>query len=93
MRLSRDGITFSAPDLVNFLGCRHSTFLDVKDLARPADAAADDPFLELLQAKGPAHEQRYLESLRIVPHSVVYESWILARSTHAQLTTADNRAG
>jgi hypothetical protein len=30
---------------------------------------------------------------RIVPRGVVYESWILARSTHAQLTTADNRAG
>jgi hypothetical protein len=32
------------------------------------------------------------ESL-IVPRGVVYESWILARSTRAQLTTADNRAG
>ena len=31
--------------------------------------------------------------LKIVPRGVVYESWILARSTRAQLTTADNRAG
>ncbi len=30
---------------------------------------------------------------KIVPRGVVYESWILARSTRAQLTTADNRAG
>ena len=30
---------------------------------------------------------------RIVPRGVVYESWILARFTRAQLTTADNRAG
>ena len=29
----------------------------------------------------------------IVPRGVVYESWILVRSTRAQLTTADNRAG
>ena len=29
----------------------------------------------------------------IVSHEVVYESWILARSTRTQLTTADNRAG
>ena len=36
-----------------------------------------------------------LEHLRqdvIASHSVVYESWILARLTRAQLTTADNRA-
>jgi HKD family nuclease len=30
---------------------------------------------------------------QIVPQGVVYESWILARFTRAQLTTADNRAG
>jgi hypothetical protein len=29
----------------------------------------------------------------IMPRGVVYESWILARSTRAQLTTADNRTG
>jgi malonyl CoA-acyl carrier protein transacylase len=29
----------------------------------------------------------------IVSREVVYESWILARFTRTQLTTADNRAG
>ena len=33
------------------------------------------------------------QAAAIVPRGVVYESWILARSTRAQLTTADNRAG
>jgi hypothetical protein len=32
-------------------------------------------------------------TFRIVSRVVVYESWILARFTRTQLTTADNRAG
>jgi len=71
MRLFNRTITFSATDLVNFLGCRHSTYLDVMDLASPAEPAADDPFLALLQEKGLAHEQRYLDSLRASGKSVV----------------------
>jgi hypothetical protein len=64
MRFFQQTLTFSATDLVNFLGCRHSTYLDVSNLASPAPPAPDDPFLELLRTKGLAHERRYLGSLR-----------------------------
>jgi hypothetical protein len=47
MRLFNRTITFAATDLINFLGCRHSTYLDVKELAGPADTGSEDPFLEL----------------------------------------------
>jgi uncharacterized protein len=71
MRFFKQTLTFSATDLVNFLGCRHSTYLDVLNLASPAPPAPDDPFLELLRTKGLAHERRYLESLRAQGREVV----------------------
>ena len=64
MRLFKQRVTFSATDLVNFLGCHHSTYLDVLDLQGARAPALKDPFLELLQEKGLAHERRYLEGLR-----------------------------
>jgi predicted RecB family nuclease len=64
MRMFNQTVTFSATDLVNFLGCRHSIYLDMSELSNPSAMSADDSFLALLQAKGLAHEQRYLASLR-----------------------------
>jgi uncharacterized protein len=57
-------LVFSATDLVNFLGCRHATFLDRRHIDEPKPPADADPLLALLQNKGIAHERRYLESLR-----------------------------
>ena len=62
--LSTD-LLLSATDLSNFLGCRHRTSLEM-------DAAAHirtkphhtDPLLELLFARGLAHEKAYVEQLR-----------------------------
>src|SRR5712691_2960788 len=71
MRIFSKTLTFSATDLVNFLGCRHATYLDVLDLANPAPPAPDEPFLALLQAKGLAHERAYLEVLRSQGREVV----------------------
>ena len=71
MRIFNKTLTFSATDLVNFLGCRHATYLDVLDLANPAPPSLDDPFLALLRAKGLAHERRYLETLRSEGREVV----------------------
>jgi len=71
MRRVNNHLGFSATDLVNFLGCRHATYLDVLDLENPMATAVADPFLELLQAKGLAHERRYLESLRDAGRTVV----------------------
>jgi predicted RecB family nuclease len=58
------GLIFSATDLVNFLGCRHATFLDRRHLDEPMPLGAEDPLLVLLQQKGIAHERRYLEKLK-----------------------------
>src|SRR5580692_2964902 len=55
---------FSATDLIAFLGCRHATFLDRRNLDEPMPPGAEDPLLALLQEKGLAHERRYLEVLR-----------------------------
>jgi hypothetical protein len=36
MRFLKQALAFSATDLVNFLGCRHATYLDVLDHANSA---------------------------------------------------------
>ena len=55
---------YSASDLVNFLGCVHSTALDLRQLRRPVALPDDDEQTVLLQEKGIAHERAYLERLR-----------------------------
>jgi uncharacterized protein len=62
---------FSATDLVNFLGCRHASFLDRRHLDDPMPLAPPEPLLELLQAKGMEHERRHLESLRTQGKGIV----------------------
>jgi hypothetical protein len=42
MRILNHTLSFSATDLVNFLRCRHLTYLDVFDLANPAPAADEN---------------------------------------------------
>ncbi len=64
MRIQKGSLIFSASDLVNFLGCRHATYLDRRHLDEPMPLADADPLLALLQEKGLAHERRYLEVLR-----------------------------
>lgn len=66
MRTDGNHLLFSASDLVSFLGCAHSTALDLDHLATPAADVRDegDPYLELLAEKGLAHERAYLASLQ-----------------------------
>lgn len=71
MRIHCDALLFSATDLVNFLACRHVSFLDRRNLNDPALFAKDDAYLMLLQKKGIEHEQRYLETLRCNGRQVV----------------------
>ena len=72
MRIQKNvGLIFSATDLVNFLGCRHATFLDRRNLDELMAGAEDDPLLVLLQEKGMAHERRYLEKLKAEGREVV----------------------
>lgn len=71
MRIHNDTLIFSATDLVNFLGCRHASFLDRWHLGDPTLVAEDDPYLKLLQDKGIEHEKRYLETLRSEGRQVI----------------------
>src|ERR1043165_3269349 len=72
MQAEGAGVLYSAKDLINFLGCPHSVALDLDVAARAlrAPEAVDDPYLELLQQKGIAHERAYLEKLKAAGKSV-----------------------
>jgi uncharacterized protein len=71
LRILDDRLIFSATDLVNFLGCRHASYLDRRHLDEPMPLGPEEPLLALLQAKGIAHERRYLESLRAPGRNIV----------------------
>lgn len=62
---------FSASDLVNFMGCVHATFLDLRNLDAPVTFPAEDEQTRLLQEKGFEHERAYLERLRSEGCSVI----------------------
>src|SRR6516165_6214200 len=64
MRRYNGKLIFSATDLATFLGCRHATFLDRRQLDDPVPLAPDDPYLKLLQEKGREHERAYGDKLR-----------------------------
>jgi predicted RecB family nuclease len=64
VRRYHDSLLYSASDLVTFLGCRHATFLDRRQLDAPVPLGDADPYLALLQQKGIEHERAYLERLR-----------------------------
>jgi predicted RecB family nuclease len=71
MRFHKEILIFSATDIVNFLGCRHATYLDRRNLDDLTPVAVDDPFLILLQEKGHEHERCYLETLRRTGRKIV----------------------
>jgi uncharacterized protein len=56
-------IIFSATDLVNYLGCRHATFLDLLNIGQP-QAFSESETAELLKRRGIEHERRYLAHLQ-----------------------------
>ena len=67
MHLSSSGsLTLAATDLGKFLACRHSTGLDIEVAfdERKKPPKYDDPFLELLIARGFAHEKEFLEKVK-----------------------------
>ena len=63
MRKTASSLRFSASDLVHFLGCGHTTWLDLKALDDPTGRPAEDDLALLLQERGREHERRYLEKL------------------------------
>ncbi|MGE0393636.1 MAG: TM0106 family RecB-like putative nuclease [Vicinamibacterales bacterium] len=72
MRASGPSLICSATDLANFLGCQHRTAMEMA-VARGAGTRPywNDPFLELLRARGLEHERAYLASLRSAGLNVV----------------------
>lgn len=70
MRIHDDLPLFAASDLVNFTGCRHSTFLDLRFLNDPQPQETD-PLAELLQQKGLDHERAFLTALSQQPRAIV----------------------
>ena len=66
MRKDGQDLVLSAKDLINFLGCQHSTALDLDVAARVLHAPeeTEDAYLGLLKEKGNAHERAYLETLK-----------------------------
>src|SRR5437868_5333945 len=72
MDLRGDKPLFYATDLTNFIACRHLTVLE--RLASHGLAKRpffDDPMLEILRARGLAHEQEYVRRLARSGKSVV----------------------
>lgn len=53
-------LLLSATDLVNFLGCRHATYLDLGDLTDPQEIPASDAATVLIFQRGIEHEKRHL---------------------------------
>jgi len=57
-------LLFSASDLVNFLGCKHATYLDRRDLDDPVEMPERDAATVLIFEKGIEHEKRHLAALK-----------------------------
>ena len=65
MRRRGDKIILSPSDLMRFQGCEHATALDLRLLKGEALVpAADTAGAQLIQAKGDAHEQAFLDTLK-----------------------------
>lgn len=62
---------YSPSDLVHFLGCNHSTVLDLKSFAEAMEKAEDSASNQLLQRKGFEHEAAYLKQLKDAGKTVV----------------------
>jgi uncharacterized protein len=63
---------YSATDLVGFLACSHLLALERAALERLVERPVrNDPSIDLIAARGDAHEQRYLEELRASGKRVV----------------------
>ena len=65
MKPRKDGsYLFSPTDLVNFLGCSHSTVLDIRAFSEALEKDEVSDSNKLLQQKGDEHEASHLQSLK-----------------------------
>jgi predicted RecB family nuclease len=94
MQILAGKLLLSATDLVNFLGCKHASFLDLRDLTNPVEMPGRDAATILIFEKGIEHEKRNLASLQARGVDVVEvpgEGFELAERT--ALTRKVMRAG
>jgi predicted RecB family nuclease len=94
MQILAGKLLLSATDLVNFLGCKHASFLDLRDLTDPVVISERDAATVLIFEKGIEHEKRHLASLKARGLDVLEvpgEGFDLAERT--ALTRAVMRAG
>jgi len=64
MRRYDNQLLLSSGDLVAFLGCRHASALDYRNLDEKLETTDADATAEILQQKGIAHEKAYLDKLK-----------------------------
>jgi len=64
-------VLYAASDLMGFLGCRHSIFLDLIDRQTPLEKAEDNAQAQLIQERGLEHERHYLRTLQDTGLSLV----------------------
>jgi predicted RecB family nuclease len=84
---------YSASDLVNYLGCSHASFNDLRQLTVPVALPADDEHAQLLQEKGIEHEKAFLSRLKGEGRKVVEVSDKGTLDTRVAATRAAMEAG
>jgi len=84
---------YSASDLVNYLGCSHASFNDLRQLTVPVALPVDDEHAQLLQEKGIEHEKAFLSRLKGEGRKVVEVSDKGTLDTRVAATRAAMEAG
>jgi predicted RecB family nuclease len=64
LKKNQGRILFSASDLNGFIGCQHSTYLDLQDLEDRLPRAKNSAQDKLIQQMGHEHEAEHLETLK-----------------------------
>ena len=77
---------FSPTDLVNFLGCSHSTVLDLRAFSESLKRDEVSESDELLRRKGEEHEMAHLESLKNTGKSVAAIGKDISVAARSRLT-------
>lgn len=86
-------LILTASDLVNHLGCRHLTALDLRRIDEPLPELHEDETLLLLQRKGDAWERQHLAALRAANPGLVEIPTGLPRAQQLTRTRDAMQAG
>ena len=94
MRLIDGHLRLTATDLVNHLACSHLSQLDYEvAIGQRKRPVVDDPVVQLLQAKGAAHEESYIDHLRGAGYQVAVIEGPLISAQDVSETLEAMRAG